>query len=79
MKITFLGAGSTVFARNVLGDCLLSDKLNDFEIMLYDIDQERLDTSYTLITAMRDKYKPQIKVEKNARRAYRIYRRKLYY
>ena len=37
MKVTFLGAGSTVFARNVLGDCLLSG-LKDFEIALYDID-----------------------------------------
>ena len=22
MKITFMGAGSTVFARNVIGDCM---------------------------------------------------------
>jgi alpha-galactosidase/6-phospho-beta-glucosidase family protein len=28
MKITFLGAGSTVFCKNVLGDCILSDKLD---------------------------------------------------
>ncbi|MBR2988354.1 MAG: alpha-glucosidase/alpha-galactosidase, partial [Clostridia bacterium] len=60
MKITFLGAGSTVFARNVLGDCLLSDKLDNFEIMLYDIDEERLESSYTIITALRNKYKPSV-------------------
>lgn len=41
-KITFIGAGSTVFAKNVLGDCLLSPLLNDSHIALYDIDQERL-------------------------------------
>ncbi|MGZ0039917.1 hypothetical protein [Paenibacillus ottowii] len=26
-KITFLGAGSTVFAKNVLGDCMLTPAL----------------------------------------------------
>jgi alpha-galactosidase/6-phospho-beta-glucosidase family protein len=38
MKITFLGAGSTVFARNVLGDCMCTPALQDAEIALYDID-----------------------------------------
>lgn len=64
MKITFLGAGSTVFAKNVLGDCLLSDKLNGYEIALIDIDAERLEESYALITALRDKYKPNVTVTK---------------
>ena len=64
MKITFLGAGSTVFAKNVLGDCLLSDKLDNYEIALLDIDKQRLDESYNLITALRDKYKPNVTVNK---------------
>ena len=64
MKITFLGAGSTIFARNVLGDCLLSDELCGFEIALLDIDAQRLDESYEIICALRDKYKPDVKVEK---------------
>jgi alpha-galactosidase len=64
MKIVMLGAGSTVFAKNVLGDCLLSDKLDNYEIALLDIDNERLDESYSLITALRDKYKPNVKVTK---------------
>ncbi len=51
-KITFMGAGSSVFARNVLGDCLLTPALQDFEIALYDIDPVRLDESYTMITAL---------------------------
>ena len=73
MKIAFLGAGSTVFARNVLGDCLLSDQLPDFEIALYDIDEERLNESYIVISALRDKYKPCVKVEKflDAREAFK--------
>jgi alpha-galactosidase/6-phospho-beta-glucosidase family protein len=41
LKITFLGAGSTVFARNLLGDCMSSDHLRDCEIALYDIDPQK--------------------------------------
>ena len=37
-KITFMGAGSTVFSKNVLGDCMLSKPLEDSVISLYDID-----------------------------------------
>ena len=40
-KITFMGAGSTVFAKNVLGDCMLTPSLSGFKISLYDIDAER--------------------------------------
>ncbi len=48
-KITFIGAGSTVFAKNVLGDCLLTESLQDFEIALYDIDKERLEDSRLML------------------------------
>ncbi len=51
-KITFMGAGSTVFAKNVLGDSMLTPALHDSEIALYDIDAERLEESYLLITAL---------------------------
>jgi alpha-galactosidase len=44
-KTVFLGAGSTVFARNLLGDILGHEELADSEIVLYDIDAERLATS----------------------------------
>ena len=44
-KITFLGAGSTVFARNLLGDILGHEELAGSEIALFDIDAERLATS----------------------------------
>ena len=64
MKITFLGAGSTIFAKNVLGDCLLAENLPCFEIALLDIDEERLEESYALICALRDKYKPAVTVKK---------------
>lgn len=51
-KITFMGAGSTVFARNVLGDCMCSDALHDCEIALYDIDPERLKDSDIILQAI---------------------------
>lgn len=49
VKITFMGAGSTVFARNVLGDVMASEYLHDCEIALYDIDPVRLDESYRIL------------------------------
>ncbi len=52
MKITFLGAGSTVFARNVLGDCMTSEVLCDSEIALYDIDGARLKESEAILGAI---------------------------
>ena len=44
-KIVFIGAGSTVFARNLLGDIFGHVELADSEIALFDIDAERLETS----------------------------------
>lgn len=41
-KIAFVGAGSTVFARNLLGDILGHEELASCEIALFDIDAERL-------------------------------------
>ena len=51
-KITFMGAGSTIFARNVLGDCMCSPVLEDSEISLYDIDGKRLKESETILQAI---------------------------
>ena len=52
VKITFLGAGSTVFARNVLGDCMCTPVLQDAEIALYDIDAKRLEESEIILRAI---------------------------
>src|SRR5690625_2819131 len=52
-KITFLGAGSTVFAKNVLGDCMTVDALQDFEFALFDIDHDRLKDSERMLTNMK--------------------------
>ena len=51
-KITFMGAGSTVFAKNVIGDSMLTPALRDFEFALYDIDGERLEESYIMVNAL---------------------------
>ncbi len=48
-KITFMGAGSTVFAKNVIGDSMMTDALRDFEYALYDIDEKRLEDSYRMV------------------------------
>ncbi len=52
IKITFMGAGSTVFARNVLGDCMCTPALRESEIALYDIDEKRLEDSRIILSAI---------------------------
>ncbi|MBQ4265715.1 MAG: alpha-glucosidase/alpha-galactosidase, partial [Clostridia bacterium] len=49
LKIAFMGAGSTVFARNVLGDVMCTPALRECEIALYDIDGERLEESRRIL------------------------------
>jgi alpha-galactosidase len=44
-KITFIGAGSTVFAKNLMGDILSFPELADCMLSLHDINEERLRTS----------------------------------
>lgn len=65
MKITFMGAGSTVFAKNVLGDVMLTESLRECTIALYDIDAQRLEESYIMICALnRNINENRAKVEK---------------
>ena len=52
LKITFLGAGSTVFARNVLGDVMCTPALRQCEIALYDIDPVRLRESEQILQTL---------------------------
>ena len=52
LKITFMGAGSTVFARNVLGDVMLCEALQNCEIALYDIDPVRLEESRRILSTL---------------------------
>ncbi len=48
-KITFMGAGSAVFAKNILGDSMLAEPLQDAHIALYDIDFQRLRDSKMML------------------------------
>lgn len=52
-KITFIGAGSTIFAKNVLGDCMMTEALKGSEVALYDINQDRLEESYLLMQTIK--------------------------
>ena len=52
LKITFMGAGSTVFVRNVLGDCMRTPALWSAEMALYDIDATRLEESRIMLEAL---------------------------
>ncbi len=51
-KITLMGAGSAAFSKNVLGDCMLTPALRDFEIALYDINPERLEESFIMVSTL---------------------------
>ncbi len=55
MKITFMGAGSTIFLKNVLGDCMLCNEFKDAHYALYDIDPVRLEESRCIVDALNKK------------------------
>ena len=47
-----MGAGSSVFARNVIGDCMCCEALRDSEFALYDINAERLEECFLMLDAL---------------------------
>ncbi len=51
-KITFMGAGSTIFAKSVLGDAMCVESLQDSHIALYDIDPKRLRESRRMLDVL---------------------------
>ena len=63
-KITFMGAGSTVFAKNVLGDCMMTPALEESRIALYDIDSTRLEESAAMLEAINRNNGSKAKIEK---------------
>jgi len=62
-KITFMGAGSSVFAKNVLGDSILTPALSESIIALYDIDGERLRESAAMLGAINQNNGSKAKIE----------------
>lgn len=71
LKITLIGAGSTVFTRNLLGDILSYPELATAEIALHDIDERRLRLSEKVAYRLADALgaKPTITASTDRRRA----------
>jgi len=70
-KITFIGAGSTVFARDLLNGILSFPEFADAVISLHDIDPDRLETSAVVAghVAARHGARPTIEATLDRRRA----------
>ena len=51
-RITFIGAGSTIFMKNIVGDALLTPALADSHFALMDIDAQRLAESEMVVRKM---------------------------
>ncbi len=62
-KITFIGAGSTVFAKNLLGDILSFPELANSTISLMDIDPVRLQTTEVVAHKMAEFFGAKPKIE----------------
>ncbi|MDF7758810.1 alpha-glucosidase/alpha-galactosidase [Kosakonia cowanii] len=53
-KITFIGAGSTVFVKNILGDVFQRPALKNAQVALMDIDATRLEESHIVVRKLMD-------------------------
>ena len=53
-KITFIGAGSTIFVKNILGDVFHREALKSAHIALMDIDETRLEESHIVVRKLMD-------------------------
>jgi len=62
-KITFMGAGSTVFAKNVLGDSMMTPALAESTIALYDVDANRLNESKLMLDTINRNNGSKAKIE----------------
>jgi len=54
VKIVFIGSGSIIFVKNLIGDCLLTPGLHDANIALLDIDKEKLQLSEKMLSQLND-------------------------
>ncbi len=62
-KIVLIGAGSTVFTRNLCNDILLTPALQESDIVLMDINAERLNAAYKLVEALIQQRKLKARVQ----------------
>lgn len=61
-RIAFIGAGSVVFTRNLLGDLLHFPELREVEIALHDIDSDRLETAGAMACATASEFGAQPRI-----------------
>jgi len=71
IKLTIIGAGSSVFTKNIVTDLLTIDKFKTMHIALMDINEERLKISHELISAVAQKLgaKPTIETFTNRKKS----------
>ena len=62
-RIAFMGAGSTIFAKSVLGDCILTPEIENLEIALHDIDPVRLKDSKMMLENLSKNVGREVKIE----------------
>ena len=55
IKLTIIGAGSTVFTKNIVTDLLTLDSFKSMNIALMDINEDRLKTTHELINVVAQK------------------------
>lgn len=67
-RIAFMGAGSTIFAKSVLGDCILTPEIRDLEISLHDIDPVRLEDSRRMLENIAANVGRKVKIEAHLNR-----------
>ncbi|MHB0938749.1 MAG: alpha-galactosidase [Armatimonadota bacterium] len=61
-KITLVGAGSVVFAKNILSDCLSYPELAESTVALFDIDPARLKTAEAMAAQVAKAWKANPKI-----------------
>ena len=70
-KLTIIGAGSSVFTKNIITDLLLNEQLKDMEFSLMDIDKDRLEISKNIVSLISKKLNvsPKISLHTNRKEA----------
>lgn len=68
LKIVVLGAGSVVFTKNIIGDCILTRELGEFHVALHDIDPERLKDAQEMLDNINKNYGGRAKITSHSDR-----------
>ena len=68
MKLCFIGAGSSIFAKNLLTDLFQIDGLDSVHLALHDIDGERLATTVRIANGLASRLNMNLRVEASVER-----------